>query len=46
MNKFKFRTAAACGGPCSEGCVEVATNVPGIVALHDTKTEAVTQRLE
>ncbi len=43
MAKYEFRTAAACGGPCTEGCVEVATNVPGVVALRDTKTETVMQ---
>ena len=43
MSKFEFRRASACGGPCSEGCVEVATNIPGVVALRDTKTEAVMQ---
>ncbi|MFD7900409.1 DUF397 domain-containing protein [Streptomyces sp. NPDC059743] len=43
MAQYQFRAAAACGGPCTEGCVEVATNVPGIVALRDTKTEAVMQ---
>lgn len=43
MAQYQFRTAGACGGPCTEGCVEVATNVPGIVALRDTKTEAVMQ---
>ncbi|MEW1832420.1 DUF397 domain-containing protein [Streptomyces sp. NPDC088196] len=43
MSKFEFRTAAACGGPCTEGCVEVATNIPGLVAIRDTKTESVMQ---
>lgn len=43
MAQYEFRTAAACGGPCTEGCVEVATNVSGIVALRDTKTEVVMQ---
>ncbi|QNP72107.1 DUF397 domain-containing protein [Streptomyces roseirectus] len=43
MTTYEFRTAAACGGPCSEGCLEVATNVPGIVALRDTKTGTVMQ---
>jgi hypothetical protein len=43
MSKFEFRTAAACGGPCTEDCVEVATNIPGIVAIRDTKTESVMQ---
>jgi hypothetical protein len=43
MSKFEFRTAEACGGPCAEGCVEVATNIPGIVAIRDTKTESVMQ---
>lgn len=43
MVQYEFRTAAACGGPCTEGCVEVATNIPGIIALRDTKTDAVMQ---
>lgn len=43
MAQYEFRTAAACGGPCTEGCVEVAVNVPGIVALRDSKTETVVQ---
>jgi hypothetical protein len=43
MAQYEFRTAVACGGPCTEGCVEVATNVPGIVALRDTKTETLMQ---
>lgn len=43
MAKYEFRTAAACGGACTEGCVEVATNVPGIVAVRDSKTESVMQ---
>ncbi|MDI2132588.1 DUF397 domain-containing protein [Yinghuangia seranimata] len=28
---------------CTEGCVEVATNIPGTVGLKDTKTGAVMQ---
>lgn len=43
MSTFEFRTAAVCGGPCTEGCVEVATNIPGVVAIRDTKTESVMQ---
>jgi hypothetical protein len=43
MAQYEFRVAAACGGPCTEGCVEVATNVPGVVAIRDTKTRAVMQ---
>lgn len=43
MAQYEFRTASACGGPCTEGCVEVATNVPGIVAVRDTKTDNVMQ---
>ncbi|WP_369016046.1 DUF397 domain-containing protein [Streptomyces sp. B1866] len=43
MAQYEFRTAATCGGPCTEGCVEIATNIPGIVAVRDTKTETVMQ---
>jgi hypothetical protein len=45
MSAFEFKAAsagsAACGGPCTEGCVEVAVNVPGIVGLRDSKTGTV-----
>ncbi|MGK5533570.1 DUF397 domain-containing protein [Streptomyces sp. URMC 129] len=43
MTQYEFRPATRCGGPCTEGCAEVATNVPGIVALRDTKTATVMQ---
>lgn len=38
---FEYHTASACGGPCSEGCVQVALNVPGVVSLRDTKGQTV-----
>jgi len=41
MSAFEFKAAASCGGSCSEGCVEVAVNVPGIVGLRDTKTGSI-----
>ncbi|MER5970048.1 DUF397 domain-containing protein [Streptomyces sp. NPDC002055] len=35
--EFEFVTAAACRDARVDNCPEVATNVPGIVALRDSK---------
>ena len=39
--QFDYRTSSACGGPCSDGCVEVATNVPGTVSVRDAQGNTV-----
>ncbi|WP_370411616.1 DUF397 domain-containing protein [Streptomyces fradiae] len=37
MPEFEFVKTAACRDPKVNNCPEVATNVPGIVALRDSK---------
>jgi hypothetical protein len=41
-NKFEYQTSTACSDGCGGACVEVATNVPGVVSLRDTQGQTVT----
>jgi len=40
--QFEYRSSTACSDGCGGACVEVATNVPGVVSLRDTQGQTVT----
>ncbi|MFJ7258613.1 DUF397 domain-containing protein [Streptomyces globosus] len=39
MNDFQFRKSSYSGGQANQECVEVALNVPGTVAVRDSKRD-------
>ncbi|MEU5878136.1 DUF397 domain-containing protein [Spirillospora sp. NPDC047279] len=41
--QYEFRQSSACSDGCGGACVEVAINLPGIVALRDSKTDTTVQ---
>lgn len=42
-DQFEYRSSTRCSDGCGGCCVEVATNIPGVVALRDTKTGTTAQ---
>lgn len=40
MSQFRFRKSSYSGGNAGQECVEVAVNVPGVVAVRDSKQPA------
>jgi hypothetical protein len=40
VGQFQFRKSSYSGGNAGQECVEVAVNVPGVVAVRDSKEPA------